>query len=95
MIEVREHPVFTKWRLSLRDEIVARKITVRLTRIEAGLMGDVKYFGGLGEVRIGHGPGYRLYFVKRGNTVVILLCGGDKSSQERDIDLARTLAKEV
>ena len=91
----QRRPVFTKWRLSLRDEIVARKITVRLTRIEAGLMGDVKYFGGLGEVRIDHGPGYRLYFVKRGNTVVIFPCGGDKWSQGRDIDLARTLAKEV
>jgi putative addiction module killer protein len=95
MIEVREHPVFTKWRLSLRDEIVVRKITVRVTRIEAGLMGDVKYFGGIGEVRIDYGPGYRLYFVKRGNTLVILLCGGDKASQRRDIDLARALANEV
>jgi putative addiction module killer protein len=95
MIEVREHPVFTKWRLSLRDELIARRIAVRLTRIEAGLMGDVKYFGGMGEIRIDYGPGYRLYFVKRGNTLVILLCGGDKDSQRRDIELAKNLAKEV
>ncbi|MET3612172.1 putative addiction module killer protein [Rhizobium aquaticum] len=95
MIEVREHPVFTKWRLSLRDGLIARRIAVRLTRIEAGLMGDVKYFDGLGEIRIDYGPGYRLYFLKRGNTVVILLCGGDKDSQRRDIELAKNLSKEV
>jgi len=58
-------------------------------------MGDVKYFDGLGEIRIDYGPGYRLYFVKRGNTVVILLCGGDKDSQRRDINMAKNLAKEV
>ncbi len=75
--------------------MVVRKIAVRVTRIQAGLMGDVKYFEGLGEVRIDYGPGYRLYFVKRGNTVVILLCGGDKDSQRRDIELAKNLAKEV
>jgi putative addiction module killer protein len=75
--------------------LIARRIAVRLTRIEAGLMGDVKYFDGMGEIRIDYGPGYRLYFVKRGNTVVILLCGGDKDSQKRDIELAKNLAKEV
>lgn len=79
----------------MRDELIARRIAVRLTRIEAGLMGDVKYFDGMGEIRIDYGPGYRLYFVKRGNTVVILLCGGDKDSQKRDIELAKNLAKEV
>ncbi len=58
-------------------------------------MGDVKYFGGIGEVRIDYGPGYRLYFVKRGEAIVTLLCGGDKASQEKDIRRAMDLAKDV
>jgi putative addiction module killer protein len=66
---------------------------VRLDRIELGLLGDAKYFDGIGELRIDYGPGYRVYFVKRGKAIVILLCGGDKSSQQRDIAKARQLAK--
>ncbi|SMD19199.1 putative addiction module killer protein [Rhizobium sp. RU36D] len=58
-------------------------------------MGDVKYFDGIGEIRVDHGPGYRVYFVKHGDRIVILLCGGDKSSQDRDIQKAKLLAKEV
>jgi len=56
---------------------------------------EPKYFGGIGELRIDFGPGYRLYFVKRGNAVIILLCGGDKSSQKRDIKKALNMATEV
>jgi putative addiction module killer protein len=59
-----------------------------------GLLGDAKYFDGIGELRIDYGPGYRVYFVKRGNAIVILLCGGDKSSQQHDIAKAKELAKE-
>lgn len=58
-------------------------------------MGDVKYFKGIGELRIDFGPGYRIYFVQRGSVLVILLCGGDKSSQSRDIERALAMAKEV
>ncbi len=58
-------------------------------------MGDVKYFDGIGEVRLDVGPGYRLYFVRRGNEIIILLCGGDKSSQGRDIKKAIQMAKEL
>jgi len=58
-------------------------------------MGDVKFFDGIGELRIDFGPGYRVYFVKRGLEIIILLCGGDKSSQVRDIAQARKLAEEV
>ena len=58
-------------------------------------MGDVKFFRGIGELRIDFGPGYRIYFVRRGSVLVILLCGGDKSSQSRDIERALSMAKEV
>ena len=60
----------------------------------AGNLGDAKFFGGIGELRIDYGPGYRLYFVRRGEAVIVLLCGGDKSSQKRDIKLAIKMAKE-
>lgn len=66
-----------------------------MVRIESGLMGDVKFFKGIGELRIDFGPGYRIYFVRRGSVLVILLCGGDKSSQSRDIERALAMAKEV
>jgi len=58
-------------------------------------MGDAKFFDGIGELRIDYGPGYRVYFVRRGQIVVVLLCGGDKSSQSRDIRKAIQMAKEV
>ena len=58
-------------------------------------MGDVKYFDGLGELRIDYGPGYRVYFVQRGRIVIFLLCGGDKSTQSRDITRAKSMAQEV
>lgn len=96
MIEVREHPVFTKWLKKLRDDGARLRILRRLARIgRDGHFGDVKYFDGIGELRVDYGPGYRVYFVKHGYTVVILLCGGDKDSQSRDIQLAITMAKEV
>jgi putative addiction module killer protein len=59
------------------------------------LIGDAKHFDGIGELRIDYGPGYRIYFVQRGRAIVILLCGGDKSSQKRDIAKAKKLAKEI
>lgn len=58
-------------------------------------MGDVKLFDGIGELRVDHGPGYRIYFVRRADVLIILLCGGDKSSQDRDIAKARQMAKEI
>jgi putative addiction module killer protein len=63
--------------------------------VEAGLMEDVKYIDGIGELRIDYGPGYRVYFTKRGQTIIILLSGGDKSSQKRDIKRATIMAQEV
>jgi putative addiction module killer protein len=94
MIEVRKTSVFEKWFNQLRDVRAQARIQVRLDRIELGLLGNTKYFDGIGELRIDYGPGYRVYFVKQGKAIVILLCGGDKSSQQRDIAKAKELAKE-
>lgn len=95
MIEIRQHPDFAAWLRKLRDRQAQTRIAIRLVRIQSGLMGDVKYFGGIGEIRIDYGPGYRLYFAKRGETIVVLLCGGDKATQDRDISRAMELAKDV
>jgi putative addiction module killer protein len=94
-IEVRQTLEFESWLDRLKDRAAARKIAQRIVRLESGLMGDVKFFKGIGELRVDFGPGYRVYFVQRGSVVVILLCGGDKSSQSRDIDRALSMAKEV
>ncbi len=95
MIEIRQHPDFAVWLRKLRDRQAQTRIAIRLVRMQSGLLGDVKYFGGIGEVRIDYGPGYRLYFVKRGEAIIILLCGGDKATQGRDIRRAMELAKDV
>jgi putative addiction module killer protein len=95
MIEVRQTADFTNWLDGLRDAATRLRIAARIRRVEIGNIGDVKYFEGIGELRIDHGPGYRLYFVKVGNAVIILLCGGDKSSQRRDIAKAKQMAKEI
>ena len=95
MIEVRQTGAFRKWYQTLQDRRAAKKIAQRITRIEAGLMGDVKYFDGIGELKIDFGPGYRVYFVQRGSVIFVLLCGGDKSSQVRDIKAAKALAEEL
>lgn len=67
---------------------------MRIVRLQAGLLGDVRFFDGIGELRIDVGPGYRVYFVRRGETLILLLCGGDKGSQARDIERAKKLAWE-
>lgn len=95
MVEVRQTAEFADWLKSLKDVAAARKIAQRIVRLQSGLMGDAKFFDGIGELRIDFGPGYRVYFVKRGNALIVLLCGGDKSSQKRDIKLAIKMAKEV
>ncbi|TPI43265.1 type II toxin-antitoxin system RelE/ParE family toxin [Mesorhizobium sp. B2-9-1] len=95
MIDVRQTEEFRKWLRDLKDIRAARKIAQRLIRVGAGLLGDAKFFEGIGELRIDYGPGYRVYFVRRGSTIIILLCGGDKSSQDRDIRKAKQMADEV
>jgi putative addiction module killer protein len=96
MIEVRETMVFTAWLERLRDKRARARIQTRIDRLRRGNIGDVKPVGaGVSELRIDYGPGYRLYFVQRGTTLVILLCGGDKRTQSRDIARAIKLAKEI
>lgn len=95
MIEVRQNAVFRKWFSELRDVRAKIEIARRLDRAENGNLGDAKFFDGIGEMRIVYGPGYRVYFVQRGRELIILLCGGDKGSQSKDIQKAKKLAKEV
>lgn len=93
MVEIRQTSVFAKWLRELRDMQARARIQMRLDRIERGLFGDVKPVGdGVSELRIDHGPGYRVYFVQRGQVLVVLLCGGDKASQTRDISAAKAMA---
>lgn len=95
MIEVRQSARFTEWLLRLRDIGGRARILARLARVRAGNLGDTKFFDGIGELRVDTGPGYRLYFVKRGNRVIVMLCGGDKSTQSKDIAMAIAMAKEI
>ena len=95
MIEVRQTPIFRKWMQSLKDTKAAEIIARRIVRVQSGLMGDVKVLDGIGELRVDYGPGYRVYFVQHGNVLIVLLCGGDKGSQDRDIAKAKQLAKEI
>jgi putative addiction module killer protein len=95
MIEFLQTETFRKWRIRLRDERIRALIASRLDRLAFGNAGDVKPVGqGISELRIDHGPGYRIYFMKRGSTIIILLCGGDKNSQAKDINTAKRLAEE-
>ncbi len=92
--EVRQTLEFQAWLNELRDERAQRRIAQRIVRLQAGLFGDVKPVGGgISELRVDYGPGYRVYFVRRERTLIMLLCGGDKSSQDRDIRAAKALAE--
>jgi putative addiction module killer protein len=95
LFEFQQTETFRKWRLRLKDERARALIASRLDRLAFGHAGDVKPVGQrVSELRIDHGPGYRIYFRRRGNTIIILLCGGDKSTQGKDIATAKRLAKE-
>ena len=94
MIELKQTEEFRKWRTRLKDERALALIASRLDRLAFGLAGDVEPVGqGVSELRIHHGPGYRIYFQKRGSTIIVLLCGGDKSTQAKDIKAAKRLAE--
>lgn len=95
MIELKQTSVFAKWETGLRDRRARTIIAARLMRLAEGLIGDVEPIGeGISELRIHYGAGYRIYIHKRGNTLIVLLCGGDKSSQKKDIVAAKKLASE-
>lgn len=95
MIELKQTATFVKWETRLRDKRARTIIAARLMRLAEGLPGDVEPVGdGISELRIHYGPGYRIYFQKRGNLLIVLLCGGDKGSQSRDIAAAKKLAIE-
>ena len=94
MIEVRRTASFRTWLRGLRDERAKARIVSRIDRLTLGNFGDVKPAGeGISELRIFYGPGYRVYFTRRGEVLVILLCGGDKSTQDRDVKTAKALAR--
>lgn len=95
MIEVRQTKIFLEWLRSLKDSRAQERIAQRIVRVQSGLLGDAKFFDGIGELRIDYGPGYRLYFVQRGKVLIILLCGGDKGSQSRDIQRAKEIARDM
>ncbi len=92
-IELKQTETFRKWWTKLKDERARGLISARLNRLAYGHAGGVEPVGeGISELRIHYGPGYRVYFEKRGDTIIVLLCGGDKSTQERDIKAAKRIA---
>jgi len=94
MIEVIQSNEFKHWLTKLRDKAAIMRIAARITRMSLGNMGDCKPVGGgILEARVHCGAGYRLYFVHEGQKVIVLLCGGDKSSQQKDISRANRLAE--
>lgn len=96
MIEIRKTEAFIRWLDGLNDIRVRARILVRIERLSAGNPGDVRPVGeGVSELRIDYGPGYRVYFKKIGQQVIILLAGGDKSSQARDIKTALRLSRNL
>ena len=96
MAEVRQAAEFSGWLHRLRDANAVARIVGRIRRMEVGNSGDTKSVGqGILEMRIDYGPGYRLYFVQRGAEIIILICGGDKRTQGRDISRAKILAADL
>lgn len=95
MFEIKQTATYQKWERKLKDKVAKAAIAARIFRVANGLPGDVTPVGqGVSELRIHYGPGYRVYFQQQGSEIIILLCGGDKSTQSRDIELAKRLAKE-
>ena len=95
MLVLQQTDVFTEWLRALRDLAARTRIEVRVVGLSQGNPGQTRNLGGgLSEMKIDFGPGYRVYFMQRGTELVVLLCGGDKSSQSKDIALARRLARE-
>ena len=94
MIEFRQSETFRRWRTRLKDQRVRALIASRLDRLAFGNAGDVRPVGaGISELRIDYGPGYRIYYKRHGDTIILLLCGGDKKTQANDIETAKRLAE--
>lgn len=95
MPTVVQSATFSKWLSKLTDNRARAKVMVRVDRLSAGNPGDVKPVGkGVSEMRVDYGPGYRIYFMSRGNVVVVLLCGGTKKTQQTDIERAIEIAQQ-
>ena len=95
-LEILQTEAFSEWLESLRDREARSKILARITRAQAGNLGSTKALGGkVAEMKIDYGPGYRVYFTRRGNTTILLLGGGDKRTQNADIQAAKEMVKEL
>ena len=96
MIEIRQTSEYARWFAKLRDANARARIDIRIRRLTQGNFGDTKSVGeDIHELRIDYGPGYRIYFIRRGDVLVVLLAGGEKGSQDRDIARARDVAKSL
>jgi len=95
MVEIAKSATFDRWLRKLKDRRAAARVLVRIDRLAAGNPGDVRPIGsGISELRIDYGPGYRVYYLKDGDQLILLLCGGDKSSQGKDIKEAHRIAED-
>lgn len=95
MVEVVKSATFDRWQRKLKDRQAAARVAIRIDRLAMGNPGDVKPVGhGVSELRINYGPGYRIYYLREGDRVILLLCGGDKSTQAADIQTAHQIAEE-
>jgi len=96
MLEVRETAIYAEWFVGLRDRNAKARINIRIRRLSLGNPGDVKPVGeGVSELRVDHGPGYRVYFAQKADMFVGLLAGGDKATQDRDIRQSKALARDL
>ena len=95
MVEIAKSATFDRWLRKLKDRRAVALVLVRIDRLTAGKPGDVKPIGsGISELRIDHGPGYRVYCLQDGDRLILLLCGGDKSSQDKDIKEAHRITED-
>ena len=96
MFQIKRTPEFSKWLVGVKDGLTQRRLIARLRRASLGNLGDVKPVGGgVFEMREHFGPGWRMYYLQRGDVLIVMLGGGDKSTQQQDIDAAQTLAKDI
>jgi putative addiction module killer protein len=96
MIQIQQTEAYAKWFSGLLDRVARARIDIRIRRLSLGNAGDAKPVGnGVSELRVDHGPGYRIYFIQRGEVVIVLLAGGNKSSQDKDIRNAKALANDL